>query len=395
MNKRLFVAIISIAVAAFFYSKYVRNVPIIIPFEVIRHSMIFDMEIEGEAYNFFFDTGAGTIISPELKDKYGLDTTGNYQMVDFYGNNAKIPTSILPKLTLDQISRKNMDVAILRPLQNFEFCDIKIDGILGLEYFEGKVIKLDLRKGELTVATALTFLEEDFGSPLPLNYKHGIKRPYLDIHYADSTSSENVLFDTGALNDFLRLSNTSLQRLLKDSILNTNNILDTIYINENKGLIGVQNDSINFRVHIPKLQIGEYNFLNPAVSTFNSWNESSILGAGILAKGVIILDLVNDDFYFKPYEDAVLNFERLLDFHTLNGKVVHVKDSSRAFEAGVRKSQFLKGINGLSLDSLSLCEQINMDWVDLYNQKNIQFIFESDSGEIVYNYEAPETTKDL
>ena len=167
------------AVAAFFYSKYVRNVPVVIPFKVIRHSMIFDMEIEGETYNFFFDTGAVTIVSPELKDKYGLDSIGNYQTVDFYGNTAEISTSILPNLTLEKLSRENLEVAILRPLQNFQFCDIKIDGILGLEYFKGKVIKIDLRKGQLTVTSAISFLKEDFGFPLSLTYKNGIKRPYI------------------------------------------------------------------------------------------------------------------------------------------------------------------------------------------------------------------------
>ncbi|UZD23807.1 retropepsin-like aspartic protease [Algoriphagus halophytocola] len=270
MIKRLFVAIILMAVAAFFYSKYVRNVPVVIPFEVIRHSMIFDMEIEGETYDFFFDTGAGTIVSPELKEKYGLDSIGNYQMVDFYGNSATIPTSSLPELTLAQLSRENLEVAILRPLQNFQFCDIKIDGILGLEYFDGQVLKIDLRKGELTVASAISFLEENFGSPLPINYKNRTKRPYIDIHYSESTNTENVLFDTGALNDLLRLSNTSLQTLLTDSILNTKQILDTTFIHKNKGLIGAQNDSINYRVHIPKLQIGEHGFLNPVVTTFDS-----------------------------------------------------------------------------------------------------------------------------
>ncbi|RAI94107.1 retropepsin-like aspartic protease [Algoriphagus yeomjeoni] len=394
MNKRLFVAIILMAVVAFFYSKYVRNVPVVIPFEVIRNSIIFDMEIEGETYNFFFDTGAGTIVSPELKDKHGLDSIGNYQMMDFYGNTATITTSTLPELRLNQLSKKNLEVAILRPLQNFQFCDIKIDGILGLEYFDGKVIKLNLRKGELTVATAITFLEEDFGSPLPLTYKHGLKRTHLDIHYSDSTFSENVLFDTGALNDLLRLSNTSLQKLLKDSILNTNNILDTIYINESKGLIGAQNDSINYRVHIPKLKISEYEFLNPVVNTFDSWNESSILGAGILAKGVIVLDLLNDDFYFKPYPDAILDYRSPLDFLTSNGRVLHVKDSSNAYKAGVKKGHLLRVANGIKLDSMSLCEQQTMDWIEFYNQKNIKFTFESEDGQIIYNYTAQEPEND-
>lgn len=395
MNKRLFLATILLAAGAFFYSKYVRNVPVVIPMQVIRNSIIFDMEIEGETYNFFFDTGAGTIVSPELKDKYGLDSIGNYQMADFYGNTATIPTSSLPELTMDQLSEKNFEVAILRPLQNFQFCDIKIDGILGLEYFDGQVIKIDLGKGELTVASAISFLVEDFGSPLPMNYKNGTKRPYVNIHYSDSTNTENVLFDTGALNDFLRLSNTSLQTLLTDSILNTKHILDTTFIHENKGLIGAQNDSINYRVHIPKLQIGEHGFLNPVVTTFDSWSESSILGAGILAKGVVVLDLVNDDFYFKPYPDAILDYRSPLDFLTSNGKVVHVKDSSDAYAAGVRKGQLLQGANGIQLDSMSPCELLNMDWVEFYNQKNIRFTFESEEGEIVYNYVAPEHTTGL
>lgn len=383
------------AFAAFFYSKYVRNVPVVIPFEVIRNSMIFDMEIEGETYHFFFDTGAGTIVSPELKDKYGLDSIGNYQMVDFYGNTASIPTSSLPELTMGQLSRENLEVAILRPLQNFQFCDIKIDGILGLEYFNGQVIKLDLRKGELTVASDISFLEENVGSPIPMNYKNGFKRPYVNIQYTDSTNTENVLFDTGALNDFLRLSNTSLQTLLTDSILNTKHILDTTFIHENKGLIGTQNDSINYRVHLPKLQLGEHVFLNPVVNTFDSWSESSILGAGILAKGVIVLDLVNDDFYFKPYPDAILDYRSPLDFLTANGKVVHVKDSSDAYIAGVRKGHLLRAANGIQLDSMSPCELITMDWVEFYNQKNITFKFESKDGKVTYEYTAKEPATDL
>lgn len=382
------------AIAAFFYSKYVRNVPLVIPLEVIRHSMIFDMEIEGETYNFLFDTGAGTIISPELKNKYDLDSIGNHHMVDFYGNFAEIPTYSLPELNLDKLSRENLEVAILRPLQNFQFCDIKIDGILGLEYFDGKVIKLDLRKGELTVASAISFLKEDFGFPLSLTYKHGIKRPYINIHYSDSTSAENVLFDTGALNDLLRLSNTSLQALLEDGILDAKHVMDTTFIHENKGLIGSQNDSINYRVHIPKLQIGEYEFLNPVVNTFDSWNENSILGAGILGKGVIVLDLVKDDFYFKPYPDAILDYRSPLDFLTSNGRVIYVKDSSNAFKAGVKKGHQLRVANGLKLDSMSLCEQQTMNWIEFYNQKNIQFVFESEEGEIVYNYTAPDPITD-
>lgn len=192
----------------------------------------------------------------------------------------------------------------------------------------------------------------------------------------------------------LRLSNTSLQALLEDSIFDARHVMDTTFIHENKGLIGPQNDSINYRVHIPKLQIGESEFLNPVVNTFDSWNENSILGAGILAKGVIVLDLVTDEFYFKPYPDAILDYRSPLDFLTSNGKVIHVKDSSNAYKAGVKKGQLLRAANGILLDSMTLCEQQTMDWIEFYNQKNIQFVFESEEGEIVYNYIASDPNAD-
>ncbi|WP_423779139.1 retropepsin-like aspartic protease [Algoriphagus aquimarinus] len=77
MTIRLFVATILLAVAAFFYSKYVRNVPEIIPFEVIRNSVLFKVEIEGKLYTFLFDTGARTVISPKLKEKLNIKETGS------------------------------------------------------------------------------------------------------------------------------------------------------------------------------------------------------------------------------------------------------------------------------------------------------------------------------
>ncbi|UZD23808.1 hypothetical protein PBT90_10450 [Algoriphagus halophytocola] len=98
--------------------------------------------------------------------------------------------------------------------------------------------------------------------------------------------------------------------------------------------------------------------------------------------------MVNDGFYFKPYTDAVLDYRSPLDFHTANGKVVHVKDSSDAFIAGVRKGQLLQAANGIQLDSMSFCEQQSMDWIEFYNQKNIQFVFESEEGVLTYDYTA-------
>lgn len=126
------------------------------------------------------------------------------------------------------------------------------------------------------------------------------------------------------------------------------------------------------------------------VDTYDAPNKKSILGPKILAKAVVVLDLVKDDFYIKPYDNSVLDYSFRLDFQFHNSEVVEVADSSKAYQAGVRLGHVLKTANNIKLDSLSKCDQLKIDWQEFYLQKNIEFVFQSDSGEVIYNYEAPD-----
>ncbi|MEB2775419.1 retropepsin-like aspartic protease [Algoriphagus sp. D3-2-R+10] len=390
MIKRLFVVTVLLALCAFFYSKYVRNVPVVIPFEVIRNSILFDVEIEGETYTFFFDTGAGTVISPKLKEKLNIKPSSSNYGMDFYGNSSIVTNVILSELKLASLVSQNIEVAIITTHQNFIPCGIEVDGLLGLEYFKGKVVKIDLAQKELTVASDISYLDEDFGRPLKISFYDGNKRPYIPITYSDSSETVDALFDTGAINDLLRLDKNSFFNMIKDSTLSHDSVRDTLTMSQGIGVFGKQRDTVNYRLRLPKLNIPETSFENLLVDTYDAPNKKSILGPKILAKAVVVLDLVKDDFYIKPYENSVLDYSYRLGFHFHNYKVVQVADSSNAYQAGVRLGQILKSANNLKLDSLSKCDQLKIDWSEFYLQKNIQFVFESDSGEIIYNYEAPE-----
>src|SRR5690606_19886995 len=116
---------------------------------------------------------------------------------------------------------------------------------------------------------------------------------------------------------------------------------------------------INYIVNLSKLNVANTIFENIITQTFDS-KENSILGAPILAKAVIVLDLVRDKFYLKPFENANLVYALPLDFKYQNYKVTEVLPSSKAYTAGVRKGQILKSMNNYHFNSLTICEQLTM-----------------------------------
>ena len=324
-----------------------------------------------------------------------IKTTGSNYGFDFYGNSSIVSKTTLSELKLASLVYQNLEVSIITLPENFISCGIELDGILGLEFFKGKVVKIDLANNELIVASDISYLKEDFGRPLEITFFSGNKRPYIPITYSDSSETVIALFDTGAINDLLRMGKNSFLKMIEDSTISNKSIRDTLTINYGYGAFGKQRDTINYRFHLPQLTLSNTKFKNLIVDTYDSPNKKSIIGPNILAKAVVILDLVKDDFYIKPYENSVLDYSYRLDFQFNNYKVTQVTDSSKAFEAGVRNGMKLKSVNDFHFDSLTICDQLKIDWSEFYLQKNIQFTFESDSGEIVYNYEALETTTDL
>lgn len=394
MIKKLFVITVLLAIAAFFYSKYVRNVIEVIPFEVIRHSIFFDMEIQGKNYTFQFDTGAGTSVSPKLKEELNLDTIGSHHVIDMYSNISKVNEVELPELKLGPLVSHNMKVGVINPIQSYSVCDIELDGYLGMEYFEGKVIKIDLKNKKLTVANSIGAFGEDFGMPLDMEYHHGKKPPFINIFYPDLNAKELVLFDTGAGNDFLKLSKNTFQQMIEHGELKNEAIIDTTFIHKGRGLFGGQKDTINYIVNFSKVAVGNTIFENVTTQTFDS-KANSNLGAAILDKAVVVLDLVMDKFYAKAYLNSNLAYPLIEGFKFYNFEVTEVSQKSSAYKAGVRKGHILKSVNKFHFDSLTICDQLNIDWSEIYQQKNIQFTFESEDGEIVYDYKASAPSTDL
>lgn len=248
----------------------------VIPFEVIRNSILFKVEIDGETYTFLFDTGAANMISPQLLEKLNIKPISSNYGFDFYGNSSIITNVILSELKLPSLVSQNIEVAVTTIPQNFISCGIELDGILGLEYFKGKVVKIDLENKELTVASDISYLQENFGSPLKISYLSGLRQPYIPINYSPSSTADTVLFDTGAINDLIRIEKNSFHKMMIDSSLNNKSVKDTLKISLGAGVVGKQRDTINYSFKLSELTISNTKFKNLVVDTFDS--NKSILG---------------------------------------------------------------------------------------------------------------------
>ncbi|MEB2779127.1 aspartyl protease family protein [Algoriphagus sp. C2-6-M1] len=389
MLKRLFVANVLLFVSAFFYSKYVRNVPVVVPFEVVRNAIFLPVEINGEVFTFQFDTGATTVISPNAAKRLGLDSTGWHHGMDYYGNTDSVTHTIIPEITVGDIKVRNLKTSIITPGNMYEICNVHLDGYLGLEFFDKKVIEIDLKNKGLTIAKSLNSLENDYPDFVEIKYHDQQKTPLIPIYHVGTKAAELVQFDTGSGNRFFNMSKKTFEKMIDDNVLSPDVIIDTIHSFTARGLFGSQQDRQNYSFEAEGLRVGETIFSNVTVNTFET-DFVSNLGAGLLEKAVVVIDLVKDRFYIKPYENVNLDFKRKLDFQTINHEVSFIKPNSAAYLAGIREGDILKSINNLHLDSIAFCDQLNMDWSEIYQQKNIQFVFSSKDGEIVYDYTAPE-----
>ena len=373
------------AVAAFFYSKYVRNVHIVIPFEVIRNSILFKVEIEGETYTFLFDTGANTSISPEIRQKLNIKTIGKNLSSDFYDNISTIEEVIIPELKLGPLVSPQMTVDVVKPIQSFEICDVQIDGYLGLEFFDKKVVHIDIVNKKLTIANSPHFISNISTVPVKMSYHGNQKTPFLSLAIGNDSIKEPILFDTGSDKDLINFRLTTFHKLLIDNTLTPKNIIDTLNKNSGIGMFGPQRDTINYLFNIPKLEIAGVTLENTTLKTFGKKNYS-ILGSALLNQGTITLDLISDKFYFSPYSLPSLNTERVEGFKLENLTVSSVQEESDAFNKGVRVGQRLIAINRVYFDSLSKCDLYYLDLEHHFYRDTIQFIFTTDKGELVYDY---------
>lgn len=153
-----------------------KNFTHTLPFDYHLGQIIVPVVIEGKTYSFMFDTGATTIVSSELKEKLGMKTIFNNNMVDGSGQIQEQQFYNIGQVQLGPVVFKDV-VGPAVDLAKFEklFC-MKLDGIFGTNIMRTCHWKIDYKAKTITFsdkkikpegeAVEIDFMEGFSGSPM-------------------------------------------------------------------------------------------------------------------------------------------------------------------------------------------------------------------------------------
>ena len=120
-------------------SNFTENIKFIDSLDLI----IIPVEISGKSYNFLFDTGSVTMVSPSFRDNLiGINVEDKTRISDAAGYKVNSDFSIIPKLSIGNIQFLNVGTNVT-DLSIFENRCISIDGIIGANLMRTCFWKID------------------------------------------------------------------------------------------------------------------------------------------------------------------------------------------------------------------------------------------------------------
>ncbi len=259
----------------------------IIPFELIDGKIVIAVKIKNDQHQFIFDTGAFTIISPELQDKLDAKKTN----IIFEGIDANNSKSNMNVFSTNRLQIGGLDLKKV----NFSFADVswmssracqKISGVFGANMMKGKIWKLDFINKTMTISDEsnkiklsnllqIPFSEEDFTGVPKIN----VKIRNQDLQY---------IFDTGSAMGFT-LDQDSYNRVKDDQFLTFEGMLAQSISSVSTG---------KKYVDLMEVQINNSNLgMQMVDSSFDSRN---LLGTRFMKNYEVQLDFIHKNIMLYP-----------------------------------------------------------------------------------------------
>lgn len=314
---------------------------------------------------FIFDTGAEyTILAKrEFTDLLGINYDREFKLI-----GADLSTEIIAHLAknidiaLPGVRAKSQNILVLdKDYFHFEeYAGVSIDGVLGADIFRHFVVKINYKRGVISLYEPSKFKKPKGYEEFRIDIKSS--KPYLrlPVYIRDSLIlSSKFLIDSGAGLSLLLYTNTHDEFELPPNVI-TGNI--------GFGLGGFMEGYLG-RIH--KLSLPPFQFTN-VVTNFQELNtdfdvnqivlRDGIIGNGLLSRFFVIIDYHSSRLYLKPRKKYNRGFEYDRSGLVLIAsgpeldkfEVISVLPGSPAAEAGLLPRDVVRGINRLPNSFLSL-----------------------------------------
>jgi len=325
------------------------------------HGMIIiPVVIEGHTYNFLFDTGAVTVISRELLERFNFEPSFNSNISDAAGAVKELGFYTIPTLQLGAVRFDNVTAATV-DLGKFEkmLC-VKLDGVFGTNIMRLCNWKIDYKNSQLTFsdkkikpewkATTVKFAENYSGSPMLLQYIAG--------------KSFYSTLDTGS-NGGISLSDSIYFKSRKAGKLKA----FKSYGKSSMTALSDHDDTVEHIVVIDSIYIGDRLFKNRMVDV---QPEGLLTGNGFLKEfDQVVIDWIKKRIYLpdveirddNTYNTFGINFQREDD----RVFVGTVWEGSLAQELGIKVGDvilFINDISTIDITQEAWCELFEVSTVD-------------------------------
>ncbi|MDR6782759.1 putative aspartyl protease [Pedobacter africanus] len=279
------------------YGQDIAIRPDTIPFEYRNNMIIVKVDIMGKPRNFFFDTGAPTLISKELQQELHLVLGSAKVVTDASSKTTEMSGTVIPSLKLGNLKLSDVPVTVFDMRKSIpQLACMDITGFLGADMFKHKVLQIDLQNKLFIVAgaAALLHLDEQFVSKMTLLKAQN--SPMVEVKFG-KVFMEKALFDTGMTGGLYSIARQTY------SYVNKTTSLDSYVVARGYGAIskvasGTEAESEKIKLKFDEFSIGKAIIKKPFSNTGN--HTYSLLGVQLLKYGKVTLDFINERFYFEP-----------------------------------------------------------------------------------------------
>ena len=262
---------------------------------------IITVEIDQVNYNFLLDTGAPSVISPELFVKLNLKKKLTSKIKDSNNiSNSEIFTQI-PQMKIGNLQYTNIGVFVIDLRKSFALKCLNIDGIIGANQMAKSYWKLDYENKWCVISNDLPKSEIENYEIVNFTPKNGQLTPLVDI-FIDKIKFGNVVFDTGFNGAISLPNNKSLDSVFEKKV--------ELYGVESVGIYGLGTTKTFVEALLPFVKLDSLVLSKQSV-TFSD-DPSMFIGNEVFKNYSIIFDWNLQKMYFK--KNANLRSKKTSEF---------------------------------------------------------------------------------
>lgn len=313
------------------------------------------VEIDNVKYNFLLDTGAPSVISPELFEKLKLKRKLSTKIYDSNNESNSEVMTIIPSMRIGEINYENIGVLVVDLKKSFALKCLVIDGIVGANQMAKSYWKLDYDKKVCVISKNLPLSEVENFEVVKFSPKSGQLTPLVSLTI-DETKYDNVIFDTGFNGTMSLPMNDKLNSFFEKKVEVTGV--------ESAGLYGLGAVKKFYETQLPSMKMDSFQMKNQSI-TFSD-DPSKTIGNGVFKNYTVIIDWNTNKIFLKANsneKNRKINMFSSFGFSYIKKEdkveIISLIENSEAEKKGMLIGDELIGINEMKFkdfDDSQFCD---------------------------------------